>query len=463
MKEPTKPIFWRQGLFLQPQHFQQNDLHAQALLQPLQTLVQPFFWGVVRISIRESALKNQVLDIVDGDFLFRDGTWITYPGNALLQPRSFKDNWDTSDKPLKVYLGVRQWTRAENNVSILMSNEDLQAARTRYVSPVDPEQVGDLYQPGTDGQVPFLYHALKIFWEGEIENAGHYELLPIAQLEFDGNHTALSRRFAPPTPTVSSSPILGGVLKNIREQITARCRVLEEYKQPRGWYIQEGDANALTYLLALRSLNRCVPLLHHIADTPHVHPWNVYALLRELVGELSTFTDRIDCLGRLKDGTPLVPPYDHERPGDCFLDAQTLVEELLNAIMVGAENVIPFRRDGDYFYAQLPGDLFDSRSQAYLLLRSGSPKEELEGLVHRTVKISSVERMPTLVRRALPGMSLDQISVVPPGLPRRPDSLYFKLDRSSTDWEDIQKHGNICLFWSGAPDETVAEIIVIKR
>ncbi len=251
-------------------------------------------------------------------------------------------------------------------------------------------------------------------------------------------------------------------MKNIREQITARCRGLEEYNQPRGWYIQEGDANALTYLLALRSLNRCVPLLHHIADTPHVHPWNVYALLRELVGELSTFTDRIDCLGRLKDGTPLVPPYANERPGACFLDAQTWVVELLNAIMVGAENVIPSGGTG-IISTPAPRDLFDSRSQAYLLLRSGSPKEELEGLVHRTVKISSVERMPTLVRRALPGMSLDQISVVPPGLPRRPDSLYFKLDRSSTDWEDIQKHGNICQFWSGAPDETVAEIIVIKR
>ena len=35
MTEPRKPVFWYQGLFLQPQHFQQADLYNQSTLAPL--------------------------------------------------------------------------------------------------------------------------------------------------------------------------------------------------------------------------------------------------------------------------------------------------------------------------------------------------------------------------------------------------------------------------------------------
>ncbi|MDQ5986619.1 MAG: hypothetical protein CSYNP_02349 [Syntrophus sp. SKADARSKE-3] len=459
MTETMKPVFWYQGAFLQPQLFQQHDLHTHSLLSPVQTLIQSFFWGACRLGIRKSALKNQVLEISGGDFLFRDGTWVSYPGNAMLQARSFKGSWVESDKPLKVYVGLRRWDPSGNNVTVLNQPDDILTARSRYVSPVDPERTKDLYQSGIDAEVKYLYHALKIFWEGEVPEAGDYDLIPVAQLEFDGHDTILSQRFAPPTPTLTGSEILHGVIMDIREQVTARCRILEEYKNPRGMQIQPDDTNALTYLLALRSLNRYVPLLHHVTDAPHIHPWNVYALIRELVGELSTFTDRVDSLGQLKDGTSLLPAYDHENICACYQEAQTLIEELLNQIMIGAENVIYFIREGDYFKAQIPQDTFDNRNMFYLILKTTGDEQT----IHHMAKISSVEKMPTLVKRALPGMPLDQVTVLPPGLPRRSDSLYFKLDRSSQEWSEIQKSANICVYWHDAPEETAAEIIIIRR
>jgi len=463
MTEPMKPIFWYQGLFLQPQHFQQNDLQTSSLFFPLQTFIQPYFWGTCRLRIQESALKNQVLEIVDGSVLFRDGTWVSYPGNAMLQARSFKGSWLESDKPLKVYLGLRRWNQGRSNVTTLKQPHDLQTANSRYVSPADPENINDLHESGSEAQIKYLYHALKIFWESEVDDAGDYDLVPIAQLEFDGHDTILSQRFAPPLLTMACSNIILGVVKNIRDQVTSRCRILEEYKLPRGVQIQESDANALTYLLALRSLNRYAPLLHHITETPHIHPWNAYSLIRELVGELSTFTDRIDSLGRLKDGTELLPAYDHENLGFCFTEAQTLIGELLNQIMIGAENVIYFKREGDYFSAQIPAEAFDNRNMFYLILKTGGDNEAVQDTIRHVVKISSAQKMPILVKRALPGMPLDMLSIFPPGLPRRVDSLYFNLDRNSADWAEIQKDANICLYWNAAPEDAAAEIIIIRR
>jgi len=74
---------------------------------------------------------------------------------------------------------------------------------------------------------------LKVFWEDEIGGAGDYELIPVACLEREMDDIKLSRRFVPPSVSVSSSGVLAQTMKNIREQVTARCRMLEEYKVPR--------------------------------------------------------------------------------------------------------------------------------------------------------------------------------------------------------------------------------------
>ena len=50
-----RPLFWHQGLFLQPQHFQLADLYFQSLLTPLHNFLQPYLWGVQRWEIAEAA------------------------------------------------------------------------------------------------------------------------------------------------------------------------------------------------------------------------------------------------------------------------------------------------------------------------------------------------------------------------------------------------------------------------
>ena len=87
--KPQKPLFWHQGLFLEPQHFQHQDQYMKSLLSPLEGL-QPYFWGVNRLEIREDALNNRSLEITAGEFLFPDGTSLIFPGNAIVPPRSFE-------------------------------------------------------------------------------------------------------------------------------------------------------------------------------------------------------------------------------------------------------------------------------------------------------------------------------------------------------------------------------------
>ncbi|MCE5248689.1 type VI secretion system baseplate subunit TssK, partial [bacterium] len=246
-------------------------------------------------------------------------------------------------------------------------------------------------------------------------------------------------------------------------QVLARCRKLEEYKSPREMQTSGFDSTYIVYLFALRSLNRYVPLLFHVTESEHAHPWVVYGIIRQLIGELSTFTDRIDSLGRLMDGTPLLPKYNHDDLRSCFEEAQTLIGELLSSITIGPENIIHLIRKDDHFKAQIPVESFESRNIFYLVVMTAEKQSKVLDVMKHIAKVSSFEQMPTLVGRALPGISLEYSLIPPPGLPTRPNALYFKLDQSHSQWVEIQKSQNICLYWQKAPKDTKAEIIVLRK
>ena len=89
----NRPLYWNQGLLLQPHHFQLQDLYFQSLLDPYQRFMQPYLWGVGRLEIQESALGNRAFSLTGGEFLLPDGTHIILSSNALVEARSFEEDW----------------------------------------------------------------------------------------------------------------------------------------------------------------------------------------------------------------------------------------------------------------------------------------------------------------------------------------------------------------------------------
>jgi len=54
--ELLRPIFWGQGMFLQPQHFQQQDGYHEARLHRYMHWISPFYWGLKSLLIRETIM-----------------------------------------------------------------------------------------------------------------------------------------------------------------------------------------------------------------------------------------------------------------------------------------------------------------------------------------------------------------------------------------------------------------------
>ncbi len=458
-----RPLFWHQGLFLQPQHFQLGDAHFRSLLAPFHEFLRPHLWGAGEFEIQKAGLGNRSFNLLRGEFLFPDMTHVVFPGNAIIEARSFDDAWVEGGKPFTVFVGLRKWHDAGENVTVAPRLENLSEATTRFVTTADPEDVQDLHQGGPPAQVKRLYYVLKVFWETERDQLGDYVLIPLAQLERSGEEITLSEHFVPPCLTISGSESLVKLVKEIRDQLSARAHQLEQYKQERGIHTAEFGARDMVYLLALRSLNRYVPLLFHLTESQPVHPWTVYGILRQLIGELSSFSQRVNVMGELEDGTRLLPSYDHQGLWEGFSGAQAVFTQLLDEITAGPEYVIQLVYDGTYYAAELSPAIFEGRNRFYLVLETeGDPQSVIQSL-ETLAKFSSRESLPILIARALAGIKLEHLPVSPQELPRRANSVYFRIDHHSDQWVQVERGHNMALYWDAAPEDLKVELMVVGR
>ncbi len=463
MMDIQKPLFWHQGLFLQPQHLQLLELSFQSLLSPFHHFIEPHFWGTGELEIQKAGLGLKTFNLLKGTFLFPDGTFVVLPGNAIIEARPFEEAWVEGGKPMTVLIGLKKWNSASENVTVVEKLENLSGVITRFVTTPNPEEVKDLHSGGPLGQVKKLHHLLKIFWEAEKEQLGDYVLIPIAQLERMGEEIRLSQRFVPPCLTISSSEPLFHLVREIRDQLAARAHQLEEYKSQRGIQTAEFGSRDMVYLLALRSLNRYVPPFFHMSEVPQIHPWAVYGLLKQMIGELSSFSERVNVMAELNDGTRILPNYDHLNLWECFSAAQGLVIQLLDEITAGPEYVIRLIYDGTYFAAPLKPALFEGRNRFYLVLKTEEdPKLTLKSIETMT-KLSSREHLPVLIARALPGVGMEHLPVPPQELPRRARSIYFSVNHHSDQWAMVQKNNNLALYWDNAPEDLEVELMVVGR
>jgi len=453
--QADKPLFWHQGLFLQPQHFQLADMHQLHRLRALREFGQPHFWGVTRLDIRTGALERRNFEVSDVEILFDDGNLVSFPGNATLAPRSFDKAWVDGEKPFMVYLGLRKWNPEGGNVSLV--DDAAPMANTMFAASPTPEDTPDFLGAGPVAQIKPMRFVLRLFWETELEDLGSYSLIPIARLLLDGEQVHLADNFCPPCLTMTASATLSNIFKGISDQVASRCRRLEEYKNPGGLGAGDLDFSSTVFLLALRTLNRYAPLLKHLADAPHIHPWQAFGLLRQVVGELSSFSRDVSALGEGLHGEKLLPDYDHENLAACFEAARALITRILDSLTAGPEFMTQLLYEDPYYTAELPERAFAPGNTFWLLIRTAEPESALAE-VRKMAKLSATRGMSALLARAVHGIGLTYQENPPPGLPRTKGALCFRVDTDNPLWEGVEKTRSVSLYWDSAPKDMVAYI-----
>jgi type VI secretion system protein ImpJ len=457
-----RPLFWHQGLFLQPQHFQLNDLYQQERLMPFQRYLHPHFWGVARMALQASALANGTCELENGEFLFPDGSFVSVPGNGVVLARSFDPAAITLDKPFTIYAALRKWRSHESNVTVVPDLTQIAGVTTRYVSPAQPEDVPDVYQEGPEAKVRVLYHVVRLLWDGEQDELVDHELIPIARLVRDGESVKPALDFIPPVLSLESSAELYRLVRDMRDEFTSRALQIEVYKTPVHGE-SDFDPALMRYKLALRTLARYVPLLMHYSETPSAHPWDLYGLLRSCAGELSTFGMRLNLMGEDAQGNRQIPAYDHTKLGACFERLRRLIVELLNEITIAPQFKVDMTFDGTAHTAMIPPRFLDEPNDYYLVFNLHTPIEQHLDSIGTAAKLGARNTVESLVERSLPGIAFRYTQVPPPGLPRRSNTHYMRVDTRDSQWPDVERSREMGFVWKDAPEDLRMELVVLRR
>lgn len=455
--------YWHQGLFLQPQHFQRQELHQHFLKRPLFEMTAPHFWGAGDLEFAPDSLAARSVEVRRARLLFRDTTYIEFPGNAIINPRSFEKVWTDSDQPLDVYLGLRKLSPSAPNVTTVDSFDNAGSVPTRFASQADGQTMPDLYGEGPMATVPVVMHVVRIFFGPEMASLDDYDLIPVGRLTRDNDVIRFSHDSVPPCYAMSGSSILQDLLRDIRDDMSGRMRQLSEYKAPRDIQRQELDPEYLMLMQSLQVLNRAVPALMHLSETAQIHPWHAYGLLRTSIGEISTFCEAFDVAGRRRDGQDEgLPAYDHLKLYECFSAARRIINQLLSEISVGPEFRVTLEPVDDYLMASIPRDYFANRNRFYLVTQTAAKNDYSSDDFIRIARLAAPRALPTMIDHALPGIDLIEISTPPQGLPQRANARYYRIEQMSAEWEQVEQSAEIALFWPDAPSDLRVQLIVLR-
>ena len=169
-------------------------------------------------------------------------------------------------------------------------------------------------------------------------------------------------------------------------------------------------------------------------------------------------------LGETRQGTRIIPPYDHMDLYGCFSAVSRVVMRLVDTLVMGPQYIFDLEPAGTpgVFTAVMPRGALSAGSYDYwLLLRSQHGKELASAAA--LGKLAPASEMSDVVTQALPGVRLRRSEQPPMGLPRRGDTLYFRIDSNDPLWRRLERDGEISYSLPGAPDDMRVQVTVVER
>ena len=79
---PSAKVLWGEGLFLRPQHFQQQDRWTESLIRGVTRALRPHPWGLIDFAIDRDLLGTGRFALSSASGVFEDGTPFMLPGEA---------------------------------------------------------------------------------------------------------------------------------------------------------------------------------------------------------------------------------------------------------------------------------------------------------------------------------------------------------------------------------------------
>jgi type VI secretion system protein ImpJ len=438
-------VVWGEGLFLQPQHLQQQERYVERLVRTSTAGLAPFSYGLTKLDIDTDLLALGKFGVRSAAGILPDGTPFSIPGDS--------DHPSTLDLPdtlrntiVHLVLPVRQPGAVETAPAELLET----AAR---FSAAEHEAIDTNAGYQSVATVPIGKLRLRFALE-DASRSGNVALGLAGVVEVRPDRSVvLDEAYIPPILFCGVSALLAGFLAQLQGLLHHRAEALAGRVSESA---TRGAGEIADYLL-LQICNKYEPLITHLtAAAGQIHPESLYRIAISLAGELATFTEN-------RKRPPVFPPYRHDDLNATFRPVIAALRQALSAVLEQTAIPIPLqeRRHGI-----LVGPITDrtlvTDAAWVLVVKAQVPPDTLRRAFPNQAKIGPVEQIVDLINVALPGIAVSALPVVPRELPYYAGRSYFELDRSGPYWAALARSGGIAIHITDPPPGLEIECWAIR-
>ncbi len=424
-------VVWSEGMFLNPQHFQQQERYFERYVDGKCSAFGAYGWGIHHIEIDQELLKLGKISVISAKGVFPDGTPFSFPDQddnppVLAVPEG------THDKI--VYLAVP--VKRPGAVDVLSDNESQSLARYYAIQ----QEARDVSFEGSDN-IPIDIGKLRIRLLLESDDLSGYACIGIARVaeSREDKNVLLDEQYIPTCLDCTATPKLAGFISELVGLLHHRGESIAGRLAD----TQRGGTAEIADYMMLQLINRLEPLSIHLSQMQGLHPLGLFSEVVQMVGELSTFTNN-------NKRPPVFPPYLHDNLQATFMPVMSSLRQCLT--MVYEQTAISLALVEKKFgirVAQIPDRSMLSTAVFVLAVRADVAEASLRTHFPAQVKIGPVERIRQLVNAAMPGIPLKVLPVAPRQIPFHSGFTYFELERNSNFWKELQQSGGFALHIGG--------------
>lgn len=438
-------VIWSEGLFLRPQHFQQNDRYVERVFNIRSSALRSHGWGFSELRLDRDLLKLGKLAIATARGVFPDGTPFSMPDDDAL-PLPLDVDEKIRDAIVYLCLPVQ---RAEAQEIDLAGSEDVLA---RY--DCRELEVRDVTN-GSASTSPMQVGSVKARLMLDSEDQSEYARIPVAHIveaKVD-KQVVIQDLFIPTVCNIRAAAVLDAFANEFLGLLHQRGEALGGRVAATG----RGGAAEIADFLLLQLVNRLQPLAMHLTAEGHVHPEDLYRVCIMAAGELATFTHASKRALEL-------PPYKHHDLRASFEPVIGAIRESLSAVLEQTAIPIPLKaKKYGISVAVVADKSLLQAANMVLAVTSDLPAEVVRGQFPSHIKIGSVEKISDLVNLSLPGIQIVALPVAPRQIPYHAGSVYFQLDRNNELWGQLSESGGIAVHVAGEFPGLQMELWAIKE
>jgi type VI secretion system protein ImpJ len=438
-------VVWSEGLFLQPQHFQQGDRYVEALAASNARYLASYGWGFAELTLDEDLLRL-------GKIAVKSCAGFTPDGAPFRVPQS-----DTHPPALDLPLEVKNCTiylampaRSQGATEVDMSGALRSTARFL------PHEVEITNTVGADRQpVTIAVAKLHLGFALEVDDLTGQLTIPLARLieVRPDREVTLDRAFIPSCLDIRAAPALASFVREIEGLLAHRAEALAGRLSEGG--PTKGAAEIQDYLLLL-TVNRFLPQVRHLLGIENVHPCRLFQFLAGLAGELATFMTQ-------DKRAPVFPSYRHDDLTATFQPVMRALRQYLSSVLEQTAVSIPIEaRKYGVHVAMIADRRLVSGASFVLATNADVAAEAVRRHFPNQAKLGPVEGIRQLVNSALPGIALRPLPVAPRQIPYHSGVVYFELDRDSPLWKQMTSSGGLAIHVAGEFPGLAMELWAIR-